>query len=71
MTVLIPFLVGEAIDAIDSGERPDLLPLAAAVIGAGLLRLGLTVSRRVIAGKVSLAVEFDLRGRVYRHLQEL
>ncbi len=71
MTVLIPFLIGEAVDAIRSGERPDLLPIAAAVVGAGVLRLALTVSRRVIAGKVSLSVEYDLRGRVYRHLQEL
>jgi ABC-type multidrug transport system fused ATPase/permease subunit len=71
MTVLIPWLVGESIDAIRSGERPDLEPLAGAIIGAGLLRLALTVSRRVIAGKVSLAVEFDLRARIYGHLQAL
>ena len=71
MTVLIPWLIGEAIDAIDAGERPDLLPLAGAILGAGLLRLALTFSRRVIAGRVSLAVEFDLRSQVYRHLQAL
>ena len=29
---------------------------------AGILRLGLTTVRRLVAGKVSLAVEFDLRG---------
>jgi ABC-type multidrug transport system fused ATPase/permease subunit len=71
MTVLIPWLIGETIDAIEAGERPELLPLAGAIVGAGLLRLALTVSRRVIAGKVSLAVEFDLRSRVYGHLQAL
>ncbi len=71
MTVLIPWLVGEAVDAIDSGERSDLLPLALAMIGAGLLRLALTVIRRVVAGKVSVAVEFDLRERFYSHLQTL
>ena len=27
--------------------------------------------RRVVAGKVSLAVEYDLRKRIYRHLQSL
>ena len=48
-----------------------ILPLALAILGAGVLRLGLTVVRRLIAGKVSLAVEFDLRERVYRHLQTL
>lgn len=71
MAVLIPLLVGQSVDAIRNGERPDLLPLAGAIIGAGLLRLALTVTRRVIAGKVSLAVEFDLRARIYGHLQAL
>ena len=38
---------------------------------AGLLRLLLTVGRRLIAGQVSLAVEFDLRQVFYEHLQKL
>jgi ABC-type multidrug transport system fused ATPase/permease subunit len=71
MTVLIPWLIGQAINAIQAGDKPDLLPLALAIIGAGLLRLGLTLVRRVVAGKVSLAVEFDLRERFYGHLQRL
>jgi ABC-type multidrug transport system fused ATPase/permease subunit len=71
MTVLIPWLIGEAVDAIRDGNKPDLLPLALAIVGAGILRLGLTVVRRVVAGKVSLAVEFDLRQQFYAHLQRL
>jgi ABC-type multidrug transport system fused ATPase/permease subunit len=71
MTVLIPWLIGRAVNAIESGDKPDLLPLALAIVGAGLLRLGLTGVRRVVAGKVSLAVEFDLRQRFYAHLQRL
>jgi ATP-binding cassette subfamily B protein len=71
MTVLIPWLVGEAVDTINRGERPDLMPLAIAIVGAGILRLGLTVIRRLIAGKVSVAVEYDLRERIYQHLQTL
>jgi ATP-binding cassette subfamily B protein len=71
MTVAIPWLVGEAVDAIQRGERPNLLPLALVIVGAGLLRLGLTLARRLVAGRVSLAVEFDLRERVYAHLQAL
>jgi ABC-type multidrug transport system fused ATPase/permease subunit len=71
MTVLIPWLVGEAVDAIRTGERPDLLPLGLAIVGAGLLRLGLTVIRRLIAGRVSLGVEYDLRQTFYSHLQAL
>jgi ABC-type multidrug transport system fused ATPase/permease subunit len=71
MTVLIPWLVGRAINAIESGEQADLLPLALAIFGAAVLRLGLTVVRRLVAGKVSLAVEFDLRQAFYAHLQRL
>jgi len=71
MTVLIPWLIGRAVNAIETGERPALLPLALAIVGAGLLRLGLTAVRRIVAGKVSLAVEFDLRQRFYGHLQRL
>jgi ABC-type multidrug transport system fused ATPase/permease subunit len=71
MTVLIPLLIGAAVDAITEHRRDDLLPLALAIVGAGLLRLGLTVVRRLIAGKVSVAVEFDLRERFYQHLQLL
>ncbi|MEZ5077864.1 MAG: ABC transporter ATP-binding protein [Solirubrobacterales bacterium] len=71
MTVLIPWLIGEAVNAIDESNKPDLLPLALAILGAGILRLGLTVVRRLVAGRVSLAVEFDLRQRLYGHLQRL
>ena len=71
MTVLIPLLISRAINAIESGEKPELLPLALAIAAAGILRLGLTVVRRLIAGKVSLAVEFDLRQQFYTHLQRL
>ena len=68
--VLIPFLVGETIDDIRTGET-NLWPLAIAIIGAGLLRLAFSVVRRLIAGRVSLGVEYDLRNRVYSHLQSL
>ena len=71
MTVLIPWLIGRAVNAIEAEEQPDLLPLALAIVIAGVLRLGLTLVRRVVAGKVSLAVEFDLRQRFYAHLQRL
>ena len=71
MTVLIPWLIGQAIDAIKEEHQPDLLPLALAVVGAAVLRLGLIVVRRLVAGRVSLAVEFDLRQTFYAHLQRL
>jgi ATP-binding cassette subfamily B protein len=71
MTVLIPLLIGLAVDAIESGDGEALLPLVGLILGAAVLRLGLTMVRRIIAGKVSLAVEFDLRQKLYAHLQRL
>jgi ATP-binding cassette subfamily B protein len=59
------------VDAIRSGDRSLVLPYAAAIVGAGLLRVALSVPRRLIAGRVSLAVEYDLRNRLYAHLQSL
>ena len=68
--VLIPYLVGRTVDQIREGET-NLWPLAAAIAGAGLLRLFFSVARRLVAGQVSLGVEFDLRNRMYAHLQSL
>ena len=70
-TVLIPYLTGRAVDAIRHGQRHTLAMLAIAIGVAGLLRLVLTVSRRMVAGRVSLGVEYDLRSRLYGHLQSL
>src|SRR3954469_4984906 len=68
--VLIPFLVGQAVDEIR--QHGDNLPkLSIAVVVAGLLRLGFSVTRRLVAGQVSLGVEYDLRNRMYEHLQAL
>jgi ABC-type multidrug transport system fused ATPase/permease subunit len=68
--VLIPYLVGRTVDEIRKGET-NLWPLAAAIVGAGLVRLAFSVLRRLIAGRVSLGVEYDLRNRMYEHLQSL
>jgi ATP-binding cassette subfamily B protein len=70
VSVLIPFLVGKTVDEIRHGVT-NLWPLAAAIVGAGLLQLVFTVVRRLVAGRVSLGVEYDMRNRMYRHLQSL
>ena len=38
---------------------------------AALLRVVLSVARRLVAGRVSLGVELNLRNRMYEHLQAL
>jgi ATP-binding cassette subfamily B protein len=70
-TVLIPFLTGRAINAITDHHRHELELMAIAIAVAGVLRLGLSASRRLVAGRVSLGVELDMRNRLYEHLQSL
>ncbi len=67
-TVAIPALTGAAVNALDAQDGDRLKLLAGLIAVAGLVRLGLTVMRRLIAGKVSLGVEYDLRNQVYEHL---
>ncbi len=67
-TVAIPWLTGRAIDRVRAHDSSGLRDLAIGVAFAGLARLALTVTRRLIAGRVSLGVEMDLRERFYGHL---
>ena len=71
-TVAIPYLTGRAIDAVrkdgDRRPRPAALRSGSSLV-AGVVRLGLSVARRLVAGRVSLGVELDLRNRLYEHLQ--
>jgi ABC-type multidrug transport system fused ATPase/permease subunit len=68
--VLIPYLVGRTVDEIRHGGE-QLWPLALVVVAAALLRLAFSVVRRLVAGRVSLGVEYDLRNRIYSHLHSL
>jgi ATP-binding cassette subfamily B protein len=70
-TVLIPFLTGRAINSIKGHERHSLTVWALVIVAAGVGRLALSVSRRLVAGRVSLGVEMDLRNRLYGQLQRL
>jgi ABC-type multidrug transport system fused ATPase/permease subunit len=71
MTVLIPWLTGRAIDQIRDHDGGDLDKLGIFIGVAGVARLVLTVSRRLVAGRVSLGVEQDLRQGLYSHLLSL
>jgi len=70
-TVALPALIGRAIDEVVAGDRPSLTALAWAMVAVGVLRLAFSVARRLVAGRVSLGVELDLRQRMYAHLQAL
>lgn len=68
---LVPPAAGMAVDAVTRGDADGLTWAVLAVVGAGLMSAALSVSRRVISGRVSLGVEHDLRTRLYGHLQDL
>jgi ABC-type multidrug transport system fused ATPase/permease subunit len=85
MTVLLPHLTGLAVEAIRKGgthtehhqlaerahDRHTLLVLALVIVAAVLVRWALTYMRRMIAGRMSLAIEVDLRNLLYGHFQRL
>jgi len=85
VTVALPELTGRAVQAIKRGslhahghaaaaqghDRHTLLVLSLVILGAVLARWGFMYWRRIVAGRVSLAVEYDLRERMYGHLQRL
>jgi ABC-type multidrug transport system fused ATPase/permease subunit len=70
-TVAIPWLTGRGVDAVTRGDRGDLRLYAGLVLLAALARLVFSVARRLVAGRVSLGVELNLRNRMYEHLQSL
>jgi ABC-type multidrug transport system fused ATPase/permease subunit len=86
MTVALPELSAHAVEAIRKGaahahgpaataarahDRHTLLVLSLVILGVVLARWGFMYWRRIVAGRMSLAVEYDLRGRMYGHLQRL
>src|SRR5664280_2006813 len=85
LSVLLIIFTGLAVEAIRKGtthaqhhelaqrahDRHTLLVLAIAIATAVLVRWLLTYFRRLIAGQISLGIEFDLRARLYGHLQRL
>jgi ABC-type multidrug transport system fused ATPase/permease subunit len=68
----IPSLTGRAIDgAIRPHDRSSLWIWVWLIVGSGAISGGLMVARRLIAGRLSLNVEFDLRQSLYTHLQRM
>jgi ATP-binding cassette subfamily B protein len=85
MTVALPALTGAAVEAVRKGaanahrhaaaarthDRHTLLALALVILAVVIARWGLTYWRRMIAGRLSLGVEYDLREVMYGQLQRL
>src|SRR4051812_49966180 len=55
-TAALPWLIGRAIDAIDAGDKHELELVCAGLVAAGLVRLVVSLARRLLSGRVLLAV---------------
>jgi ABC-type multidrug transport system fused ATPase/permease subunit len=70
--LVIPYLTGAVIDSAQRGDsRRHIYGLALLIVLAGAVKGVMMLFRRWLAGRLSLAVEYDLRNRVYEHLQRL
>jgi ATP-binding cassette subfamily B protein len=69
-SVTLPYLTGRVIDdVVRGGDRGALAPLLWLVVAIVVVRMCFGVVRRWVSGQVSLAVEYDLRRRLFAHLQ--
>jgi ABC-type multidrug transport system fused ATPase/permease subunit len=81
VTVALPALTGRAVQIIgtdphhqaaaQASARHELTLIAVAIAFIVLLRWGFMYWRRMVAGRLSLGVEYDLRELLYGHLQQL
>jgi ABC-type multidrug transport system fused ATPase/permease subunit len=80
ITVALVALTSRAVEIIGTGHphaaaqasaRHELTLIAGAIALVVLMRWGFMYWRRMIAGRVSLGIEYDLRKLLYGHLQEL
>jgi len=82
VTVALPALTGRAVQIIGTGAahhhgaaytnaRHELTLIAIAIAVIVLMRWGFMYWRRMVAGRLSLGVEYDLRKLLYGHLQQL
>jgi len=71
-SVTLPYLTGRVIDdVVRGGDRDALAPLLWLVVAIVVVRMAFGVVRRWVSGQVSLAVEYDLRRRLFAHLQRM
>jgi ABC-type multidrug transport system fused ATPase/permease subunit len=72
LSLAVPWLVGRIVDdSVTNQNHRRLWVLVAVMVAIGLAKAVVMVVRRLLAGNLSLDVEYDLRTGVYRHLLSL
>ena len=70
--LVVPWLTGSVVDdAVTNRDRTRLWVLVGIIVALGLAKAIVMVGRRLLAGNLSLDVEYDLRTGAYRHLLTL
>jgi ABC-type multidrug transport system fused ATPase/permease subunit len=65
-SLLIPILVQRTIDdAIDGGDRSQLVPYLAVIVAVAVLRFGVNFTRRYATARIGVTVEARLRSLLY------
>ena len=70
-TVTLPYLTGRVIDDVKARDRGSLGSILTIFVIVIVVRAGLAVLRRFLAGRLSLAVEYDMRDVVFARVQRL
>jgi len=70
--LVVPWLTGRVVDdAVTNHDHERLWMLVGVIVVVGTVKAIVMVARRLLAGNLSLDVEYDLRTGVYRHLLTL
>jgi ABC-type multidrug transport system fused ATPase/permease subunit len=69
--VLVPLLVGDAVNNISQRDRSGLVRSALAIGGVAIVVAVSQGARQRVAGRVGLRLEYDLRNRFFAHLHSL
>jgi ABC-type multidrug transport system fused ATPase/permease subunit len=70
--LVVPWLTGRVVDdAVTNHDHRRLWLLVGVIVIVGTVKAFVMVARRLLAGNLSLDVEYDLRTGVYRHLLTL
>ncbi|HTZ43321.1 MAG TPA: hypothetical protein VMB79_05610, partial [Jatrophihabitans sp.] len=70
VSVVVPLLIKHVIDTVSNPATrgQSITGWVALLIGAALVQYGLTFLRRYTAGRLSLDVQYDLRGDIFTAL---
>jgi ABC-type multidrug transport system fused ATPase/permease subunit len=69
LSVAVPRIIKQIFDrALVGGQHGLLLTYGLVLLGIGIVRFGVAIVRRLVTGKISLGIEYDLRNRLWAHL---